>query len=148
MSSGVETSDLIEPWIYSTLSADPEMQSLVGTQIYGALTPDELTGVYVNFQLLSVRDVMGIGTSRISVDAIYQVQAVDQVTTQVPLIPIARRINQLLDGANVSFNGGYLTCVRETILSRPQVISDAGQTRGGGQAFWHLGSTFRIRANL
>lgn len=146
--SGVETTDLIEPWLYSTLSGDSQIVAQVGTNIFGALTPDEVSGVYITFAMLSLRDVRGVGQSRFSVDAIYMVKAVAQTTTQNDLIPTARRIDALLDGKDVDLTGGgHITCTRETIISHPQVISDAGQTRGGGQSFWHLGATWRIRAN-
>jgi hypothetical protein len=146
--SGIETADLIEPWLYSTLSRDPVLTGLLPPgNVYGALTPDEIFGVYVTFSLMSLRDVRGVGKARFSVDTIYLVKAVEQTTTQDNLVPVFRRIDALLDGAHYDGPEGSLDCIRETVISHPQVISDAGQVRGGGQSFWHLGGNFRIRAS-
>lgn len=150
MSSGFESAELIEPWLYSTLTNDEELaEAIPAGNVYGALTPDEIFGVYVTFALLSLIDVRGVGTNRIMVEAIYMVKAVAQTTSQDDLLPAARRIDALLHGAHFDAEGGgHIDCVRETVISRAQVISDAGQVRGGGQSFWHLGATFRIWASL
>jgi hypothetical protein len=139
VTSGVEAADLIEPWIYSTLSGDPQLTAAVDGRIYGALTPETPVGVYVTIALMSVRDVRGVGLNRVQVDAIYLVKAVAPTTTQDDVLPAARRITALLDGVDTDTSSGHISCVRETTISYPEV--------SGGQPFLHLGGTFRIRAN-
>jgi hypothetical protein len=140
VSVAVEAADLIEPWIYATLSADAGLAAEVGEDIFGSLTPDEPNSVYVTFALMSLRDVRGVGPdSKLSVDSIYLVKAVAPASGQDAVAPAARRISLLLDGAEIDTPDGHITCTRETTISYSEVTD--------GQPFVHLGFTFRIRAN-
>lgn len=138
MSSGVETSEVIEPWLYTTLTGDPEF--VAGCpEVYGALTPDDPGPVYCTIAALSPRDIRGVGQARIQVEAIYLVKIVGQTTSQDDLLPAARRLSALLDGVDRDVPGGHVTCTREQIVSYSEV--------SGGQPFLHLGGQFRIRAH-
>lgn len=145
----METAVLIEPWLYSTLSGDSLINTNTGGQIYGETFPDEVSGLYITFALLSSRDIRGVGVHRIQTDNIYAVKAIRETTSKDDLLPTVNRFMSLLDGKSVTVPGvGSLTCARETIISYSQVISDSGQIRAGGQVFLHLGGTFRIVATL
>lgn len=140
MSTGVETADIIGPWIYSTLSSDATLTGLVDGQIYGALTPDEPAGTYVTFSLLSARDIRGVGTARIFADTIYTVKAVSQTTSMDDVRPAFDRADLLLDGKTYTGPAGVvLACTRLTVLSYPEVIE--------GTAYLHLGGTYSIQAH-
>lgn len=143
MTGQAESADLIEPWIYSTLTGDPGFAA-TGVAVYGALTPDDPGPLYAVISALSPpRDVRGIGTSTIGVDSVYLIKAVGQTTSQDDLLPVARRIYALFGGVEADAPGGHITCVREAIVSYAEVT---GTPIGGGQPFLHLGGQFRIRA--
>lgn len=140
MSTGIETAEIIEPWLYATLSSDPELAELVGDQIVGALTPDEISGRYVTFALSSARDIAGIGTARIMVDALYTVKAVAPTTSLDDVRPVAARIDALLHGKSATLPGGHvLSVTRRNIISYPEVSQ--------GVAFLHLGGLFHLQAH-
>jgi hypothetical protein len=140
VSTGVETVDIIGPWIYSTLSGDSTLTGLVAGQIYGPLTPDEPVGTYVTFSLLSARDIRGVGTARIFADTIYMVKAVAQTTSMDDVLPTFDRVNALLDGkTHTGPSGTVLSCSRNTVISYPEVIE--------GTAYLHLGGTYSIQAH-
>lgn len=137
-SIGIETVDIIEPWLYSTLSGDATLNSLV-TNVVGAITPDIQEGFYVTFALSSPRDIRGIGTGRVMVDTIYIVKVIGATTSQDELAPAARRVTELIDGKNVTTASGSLTCARRSIISYPEVIQ--------GVPYLHLGGLFNIVAH-
>jgi len=139
VSSGVETAEIIEPWLYATLAGDPSLAALVGDRIFGALTPDELSDPYVTFALTSARDIAGIGTARILVDALYTVKAVAQTTSLDDVRPIAARIDALLQGATADTPGHVLSVTRRNTISYPEVSR--------GVPFLHLGAVFRVEAH-
>ena len=143
MSAGIETVDLIEPWIYATLSGDPELLALVNgiEGVSGTLSPTELRVPYVTFMLDSPRDIRGIGGHIISVDALYLIKAVGATSSWDDLLPIVARIKQLLHRPNevVMVPGGSLTCLRERIVQYPEELKSV--------QYRHLGALWRIRAS-
>ncbi len=139
MSSGVESAALIEPWLYSRLTGDTALTAIVADRVFGPLTPDEILSPYVTFSLSSLRDIMGIGIARISVDALYLVKVVAQTTSLNDVAPAAARVEALLHGAIYDGVDGSLTCVRNNVVDYTEV-SD-------GSPYRHLGAVFRIRAN-
>jgi hypothetical protein len=144
----VETAEIIEPWIYSLLNADTELASVVGEDIFGPQAPAEIDTPYVTVVCVSPRDMLGVGTHRIQVEALYDVKVTAPGFSVDTILPAAKRINALMDGVrNATYAGGQITCVRERIIS----YSDQARTnRGsgpGGDPYVHLGSTFRITAS-
>lgn len=140
MSSGLETAEIIEPWLYATLSGDAALAEMVGGRVVGALTPDELASPYVTFALSSPRDVMGVGTARLMVEALYIVKAVAQTTSQDDVAPIAGRIEALLHGRSASVATGHVLAVsRRNVISYPEVSR--------GIPFLHAGGLYRIQAH-
>lgn len=138
MSSGMETTELIEPWIWTTLTSDPTFKAAC-PRVYGPLAPDDPGPVYGVIQATSPRDIRGVGQARFSVECIYLVKVIGQTASQDDVLPAARRMSELLDGRDVDVPGGHITCTRELIVSYPEV--------SGGQPFYHLGCQFRIRAH-
>lgn len=139
MSRGVETAELIEPWIYSTLAGDSALADLVGDHIYGPIVPDEIDVPYVTFQLISLLDVnTAAGGYRIMVDALYQVKVVAETTSQDDIAPIAARVDTLLNVRNADTGTGFVTCIREGIISTAEVVD--------GQPFLHLGGRYGVQA--
>lgn len=142
MSVQSETVELVEPWLYATLTADSELAILVGDSVSGTLAPAPLTPPYVTFLMQSSVDIItGAGGDRITTDNLYIVKAVVAGSGWDQAIPIAARINMLLHRPNETINvpGGSLVSIGERIVQYPEV--DAGIQ------YRHLGRIFRIRAS-
>jgi hypothetical protein len=137
----IETVEIIEPWLYETLSSDSELAGLVEDRISGTLSPVLLGTPYVTFLLQSPLDIVGVGGTRISTDNLYIVKGVAQTSTWDDLIPIARRIDILLHRAGLVMTeaSGSLSCTRERTF---QQAEEAGDLQ-----YRHLGGIFRIRAS-
>lgn len=143
MSQGVETLEVVEPWLYGVLSGDAELVGMVGADnIVGTLSVGEVPGRYVVFSHSSNRDILGTGAVRTEVDCIYAVKAVALGASWDPVLPIAKRLDALLSTANrgtVTTAAGALTCTRESTVQYPEVVE--------GAQYRHLGALWRIRAN-
>jgi hypothetical protein len=142
--NSVETVDLIEPWIWSTLSTDSALLGLVPIDsISGTLSATELTPPYVTFSMNSIFDVItGAGGDRIGVEALYLVKAVSADGSWDVIAPIARRLNVLLNKPYEVVtlpDGGSLSCLRDRIIQYPEVNE--------GVQYRHLGGLYRIRAS-
>lgn len=138
----IETTEIVEPWLYSTLSADATLAGLVGDRIFGTLSTDTPQTPYVIFILLSPRDVVGVGGTRISTDNLYVVKGVAQTNSWDVLTPIAKRIDQLIHRPGSTMlgdAGGSLTCTREMTHQMPEIAD--------GLPYRHLGGVYRIRAS-
>lgn len=142
-SSGIETVDVIDPWLYATLSSDPELQELLGgdDRIGPGLT-DFARGagdLWLTWNSQAPRDVRAVGKVRVWIDALYTVKAVGRTASFGTVAPVARRIDLLLDGASATTETGELSCIRESIVQYPE-LSNSTQFR-------HLGAVYRFRAN-
>lgn len=136
----IETVDLVEPWLYATLSGDSTLAGLVAA-VSGTLSATPLPLPFVSFAMQSSLDVTGFSGDRISTDDLYQVKATGLGSSWDEVRPIARRIDALLHRPNmvVGVAGGSLSCIRERTLQYPEV-SD-------GLEYRHLGGIYRIRAS-
>ena len=141
MSSGVETVEIIDTWLWARLSGDDELMDAIGgtDNLVGTLAHAAIGTPYIAYFLSSSRDIYTVPQIRVQVDAIYTVKAVSEGATWSIVAPIARRIDSLLDGVNTTTPNGDLSCVREGIVQYPEV-EQATQYR-------HLGGTYRFRAN-
>jgi hypothetical protein len=138
----IETTEIIEPWLYATLSEDPTLAGLVGDRILGTMSSDMPQTPYVIFLLTSPRDIVGVGGTRISTDNLYVVKGVSQTNSWDVLTPIAARIDQLIHRPGSTMlgeDGGSLTCIREMIHQMPEIAD--------GLPYRHLGGVYRIRAS-
>lgn len=137
----IETTGIVEPWLFATLTEDATLVALVGGRISGTLSATPLKPPYVTFLLQSSRDVKGVGGAQISTDNLYMVKGVAQTSSWNDLNPIAERINYLINRPGSTMTGaqGSLTCVREFILQEPEVED--------GVQYRHLGGVYRIRAS-
>lgn len=140
MSSGIETVDVIEAWLYDTLSSDAALTALVGDRVVGTLAPGDVPTPYVVFFLSSASDVSAVPTIRIQVDAIYTVKAVGDGAAWGQVRDIAARVDELLHGVNTTTSNGQVSCVRQSIVQYAEVNQ--------GTQYRHLGGLFRVRANF
>jgi hypothetical protein len=137
----IETVGIIETWLWSTLSADSDLMTLVNDSLSGTLSSEQLSIPYVTFLMQSSRDVVGHNGDRISTDNLYVVKGVTEGGSWDLGQPIAERIDFLLHRptAVMQSGGGSLTCVREQIIEYPEVEE--------GLQYRHLGGIYRIRAS-
>ncbi len=139
MSTGLETTQIIEPWLYETLSKDPALTGIVGDRVHANIAPQS-DFPYLTFGLESTRDVQNHQGAVVLVDAIYLVKLVDNAESYDRITPGAARLSTLLHRpAGVTTPAGHLTVVRDRIVQYPQ-IADGIQYR-------HLGARFRFEAN-
>jgi len=141
MSSGMETVEIVDRWLFETLSGDAALMELIGgdDQLISTLAKAGVKPPYVVWFMSSERDLSVVGGIRSQVDTIYTVKAVGEGATWEKVKPIAHRIDQLLDMQDVTLPYGTVSCRRQTIVQYPEV-DQATQFR-------HLGATYRIYAN-
>jgi hypothetical protein len=139
----IETTGIIDPWLWATLSEDATLIGLIGDldHLSGTLSTAPLPLPYVTFMCQSSRDVGGVGGIRISTDNLYIVKAVAQGGTWDDVNQIAGRIDSLIHRPSsvMTEGSGSLTCVRESIVQYPEVTE--------GLQYRHLGGIYRIRAS-
>lgn len=138
--AGVETADLIDPWLYGVLSGDSELAALVGSRIFSTFVPHEVNDRYIQFSVLSSVDVLGHNGHRIGANCVYLIKCVAATTSKDDVAPAFHRVDELLYRAEVDRPNGHISCHRETVIDLAEVVE--------GQAFFHLGGQYRIRATL
>jgi hypothetical protein len=143
MTDALETVDLVEPWIWSLLSADSSLLSIIGglDHISGTLSIGDLPVPYVHFGLVSTRDIQGNTGIIIANESLYQIKAVDATGSWDDLIPAASRIKALfhLPSQVVNVTDGSLSSIRELGIQYSEITE--------GVQYRHLGAQFRIRAS-
>lgn len=143
MPAEIETVDIVETWLWSTLFGDSELLGMIGPDnIVGTLAPEMLDPPYVAWLCQSSIDITGNAGQIISTDNLYEVKTVAQTSSWDDVRPIARRVHTLLHRPHtvVTTDVGSLSCVRERIIQYPEV--------NGGVQYRHLGGIYRIRASL
>ena len=142
MSRGMETIEVIDTWLYTTLAGDQQLLDMLGDGDNSIISTLAIAGVkapYVAFFMSSARDIMAVGMIRVQVDALYTVKTVGEGASWEVVRPIAARVDELLHEKNVTTGSGSLACHRESVIQFAE-IDQATQFR-------HLGGLFRVRAN-
>lgn len=149
MSTGIETTEIVEPWLYGALTGDATLMALLddvgGTQgkvINAATDAVNLEPPYVVFNMQSQRDITTQQGFRVQAACIYLVKTVVKGGNYDPATAIFKRVDGLLapNGfRSVQTDDGVITCKRDIIIQYPEV-QDGAQWR-------HLGATYRIRAH-
>lgn len=140
----------IDAWLVARLKADTGVGGLfhagtaVGTAarvsgIWSERIPagEQLPGI--RFSDLAPRDVGGVSGVRILVTGLYVVAAVRAGASYGPLVPVADRIDELLQRASGAAPDGFtvLSCIRESAFRLPE---DDGDIH-----YRHLGGVYRIQ---
>lgn len=142
MTASVETVELVEPWLFGVLNGDMTLNTLVGGRIENTIGPlsTDLVLPKVNFQCISSRDIQNAQGLTIDTSSLYDITAVGLGDSWTSLTPIAVRIHMLIQGAVYTFpGGGSLTCVRDMVIQRPEIVE--------GATYRHLGGMYRIRCS-
>lgn len=141
MTSYIESYDIVDPWIYGTLSTDTFIVSKVGTKINSGLDGSGTTVPYITWDSISTRSIRGIGGVLLDTDGIYNIKAVTQSGSYADSAAIAARIRELLDEKNVTRTipiPASLDCFWEMEIRYAEVAE--------GVPYRHFGGTYRIRA--
>jgi len=126
-----------DAWLYSRLSGDGVLASLVGSRIFGQIAPRDAEYPLVVFQFQGGHDVGGVNATRIMTQEVYLVKAAAKSSSFDTLKPIAARCDELLHGARgATTDGVILACVREQPIKLVE-IEDGVQYR-------ILGGIYRI----
>lgn len=127
----------VDQWLYATLTGDATLAAAVSTRCYSDVAPQGAAFPLLLFTMMDGTDVMGVGTARIMVNAIYQVKVIGQGSSYSPLKPIADRIDAVLQGKTGSVvDGVILACTREQPIRYMEI---AGETQ-----YRHLGGLYRV----
>lgn len=141
-SNTIETVEIVDKWLWDTLSGDATLSGMVNGRISGTLSDRVLETPYVHFSYQSDRNITAIGGEIISVDCRYLVKAVGKTSSWGTILPMAKRIQELIHRPYQTFQVtgvGSLTTIRESVVQQPE--SDSGIQ------YRHLGGIYRIRAS-
>lgn len=131
----------LEEWIYGILHADNGVGG-VDTLVAGRIYTDEAPqGSVYPHVLISAQspgiDVVSIGPHRVMVNALYWVRVVGKGASKKALVPIADRIDSLLQAA-----GGVTASVRVLMVNREQLPAIPPATVDGVR-YSQLGGVYR-----
>lgn len=102
-----------EAWLWTTLTAAPGVASVVADRVFVGRAPADTPSPWVVFQMASERSYGPIGGPAVTHTLRYQVEAVAEGESAVPIEGAAAAIDAALDGASVALPGGVaLTCQR------------------------------------
>lgn len=121
--------------IYSLLSDDATLASLVGTRIYEDVRPEgPYVGPYIVFQLqASSNDVLGLGARRVWSPLLYVVRGIARTSSYGgQLATVAERIDGLLDAKQVETENGRLWLWRERPFRMAEPLQEAEYRHSGG----------------
>ena len=94
----LNTNDIAERFIFSILSADTTITSLVGNRIYNQKAPNLAVYPFILYShQAAAADVLGMGAKRWLSPLSYLIEGVDRSQDYIGLYPIALRIDQLID---------------------------------------------------
>ncbi len=139
MSTGVEPVEIIDPWLWKTLSTDPTIVSLVAQRISNGAALGSSQTPFITWEMNSSVDRTNASGQTILSNSLFVVKAVGQGGSYLPVLPIAKRINELLADKDVTTENGTLQCRRDRVI-RYVELDDNVQYR-------HLGGIYRIYAH-
>lgn len=145
MTDILESTDIIDPWLYSTLHGDSVLNTAVNGRFINTLSPAKVAAPYITWDVASTRSVRGIGGILLDTDSLVNIKAVTNEAAFAQAGALAARIRALIETINTSITvvspfPASLTCLWETEIRYPEVTE--------GVQYRHLGATYRIRAAL
>lgn len=144
MTDILESTDIIDPWLYSTLSGDSVLNTAVGGRFINTLSPGKVVTPYITWTASDTRSIRGIGGVLLDTDSLYDIKAVTNEPGFTQASVLAARIRALLETINRSVTittpfSASLTCLWESEIRYPEVTE--------GVQYRHLGATYRVRAS-
>ena len=127
-------------WIYTTLSTDTTVANLIDDRIYDGVVPQGSAYPLIIFNHQGGADARGVGVYRAFDNSLYQVKAVAQSESYSEATEIADAIDEALQGASGTADGGYIgPAVREQTL----MLTEVGK---GGIQYRSVGGLYRLAA--
>jgi hypothetical protein len=139
--TAIESYEIIDPWVFSTLANDPAVHAVFGDRISNGLSASAWTDPYVVFTEESTRSVRGVGGTLLDTDSIYTIVGVARGTSYSVISTGMKRVRELLDERNVTVSApvaASIACFWESGIRAPEVSE--------GVPYVHLGAAWRIRA--
>jgi len=133
---------IIETWLYTTLSADATLTSLVGSRIYANEVPDGVDSPYpcVVFGFIGGDDLMIHSASRVWTETLYKVEVIGQDVSFSTVDSIYSIVDSLIHrGSGTAAGGEVYSCVRQQII---QIT----ETAEGGLKYRRSGGLYSIIA--
>jgi len=129
-------------WVYATLTADPELQGILGGPEKAAQRVVEGTyggteSLWITFTVLDPVDVKGVGLAHLMSVVQVQVKVVAKATSYNAVIPAYQRVHELLEGRThqePAAGGLILTAQRVSGVKYPERVS--------GIEYRHLGGLY------
>ena len=136
-----EAYDIIDPWLYSVLSADSTIVAAVGDRLASSLSGEALAPPYITWEIPSTRSIRGVGGVLLDTDSLVNIKAVTQGTSFGDGSALRARMKALLDEKDATVStpiAASLTSFWETNFRYPEVTE--------GVPYRHVGAAYRIRA--
>lgn len=128
---------LASQWLQSRLTADAQLQTLVGERIYLWRAPEGSAYPVVVYQPMTAVDTLGNGAQRVLVSARYMVKAIAAGSYSVAK-SIADRIDAILTQQQGAVTGAYVAgCHRTNPLETPPDVV-------GSVPYYSLGGLYRV----
>jgi hypothetical protein len=129
-----------EEWLYTTLSTDAALGSVVSTRVYSAPAPQNAAYPFVSFAQVSAADDNLVAGGRACVEVTYQVEVVSEGASFGPLRAAANRIDAILHGAHGTATAGSVTIAstRDEPYKETEIVN--------GVRYNHLGGVYRLYA--
>jgi hypothetical protein len=128
-------------WIHDVLAANSDIAGAVSTRIFADHYPgsaSDRTYPYILYNTMAATDIQGLGTTRQSTDALFQVRAVCKGSPDTTAKLIDKRIDDVLQIAVHSASGDFLFSARRTAaIDRPEY--DSANNR-----YHNLGGLYRV----
>lgn len=132
--------EVVEGWLYSTLTDDSNVSSIVGTRVFDQPPKEGTEYPFIIYNGGSFQDIRGVGITRFVSGTIYTVKAVAQTSDASVLSTLAGYIDDALTLAGgIAVTGG-------TVLSSVRERSVNYREFSGGKHFVHRGGEYAILA--
>lgn len=120
-------------FLYTTLSNDPTLTSLVPGGVFRAFAPPTTSTPYIIIALQSATDVITMNAFRLYENALYQVKVIGPILEMNTLVQAASEIDTLLGlTSGTVTNGHILYCYRESPLQVDELVNGVQWTNIGG----------------
>ena len=126
-------------WIYDSLVADTDLTAIVSTRVYADRVPPAPTFPYVLYNLMSGFDIQGVGTTRESTSALFQIRVVTLGAPDTNARKADYRIDQVFKSQrNVLSGDFYFTSWRSDTIDRAEYDQLANKQ------YHNLGGLYRV----
>lgn len=128
-------------WLHDVLAANSDITAAVSARIFADHYPGSASDrlyPYVLYNTMAGTDVQGLGTTRQSTDALFQVRAVCKGAPDATAKLIDKRINDVLQVAVHSASGDFLFSARRT------GVIDRAEYDTSNNRYHNLGGLYRV----